>query len=323
MSFASPALLLFLLALPLLVAAYLWFERQRPGRVAPWCTPALVPNLVGAHPGRRRHIPFVLFLLGLVFLLVGFARPQARFSVAREGATVVLAIDVSRSMQARDVRPSRLEAARDAALAFLNELPKRYRVGLVTFAEHASVPVPATDDRGRVRRALLLAAKGEGTALGDGISRAVAVAERAVGRSRPGSPHPPATVLLLSDGAQTTGRITAASAAGHARRVGVPVNTVALGTPNGVVTRTLPGGFIERTQVPPDPKTLRAVASATDGRFFEVTTAARLKVVYRDLGHRLAHQRKKREITAGTTGAALAFMLAGAALSGLWFRRLT
>jgi Ca-activated chloride channel family protein len=322
MTFASPFFLLFLLALPPVVAGYVWLERRRGRGAAAWSRPALVPNMVATHPGRRRYVPFALFLAGLALLLVGFARPQAKFTSEREGATVVLAIDVSRSMQARDVRPTRLDAARDAAVAFLNELPKKYRVGLVTFADHASVPVPATYDRGRLRRALLLATKGEGTALGDGINRAVAVAIHAVGRSHPGEQRSPAAVLLLSDGAQTQGRIRATTAAQQARREGIPVSTVALGTPNGIVTRRLPGGYVERTQVPPDPKTLQSVARTTGGRFFEVTTASRLKRVYQDLGHRLAHERKQHEVTAGATGAALVFMLAGAVLSGLWFRRL-
>jgi len=320
-SFASPLFLLVLLAVPAAVAAYVWLERRRDRRAAAWAAPALVPNLVASRPGRRRHVPIALFLLGLALLLVGFARPQAKLRVAREGATIVLAFDVSRSMEAKDVRPTRLKAARAAAIDFVNRLPAKYRVALVTISEHVSVPVPPTYDRDRVRRALLLAPHGEGTALGNGIARSVAVAVRAVGRGKTGEP-PAAAVLVISDGAQTQGQWTPQRAAALAKKDGVPVSTAVVGTARGIVTRKLPGGYTERISVPPDPRALQMVARVTGGRAFTAVRATDLKRVYDDLGHRLAHVRKKREITAGFSLAALVLMVAGAALSGLWFRRL-
>jgi Ca-activated chloride channel family protein len=323
MSFGSPYLLLGLVVLPLLVLAYVLLERRRSRRVSRWATPALVPNLVPRSPRIRRHIPTALFLIGLALLLVGFARPQATVTVAREGATVVLATDVSGSMDAKDVKPTRLRAARAATLAFLDELPAKYRVALVTFSDHAAVAVVPTYDRDRVRHALPVKAQLEGTALGDAMTTAVTVAVKAVGRNRPGVERPPAAVLLLSDGSQTSGRVQPQDAAARARKAGVPISTVVLGTPDGVVQQKLPGTpYVETRQVPPNPALLRAVAESTGGKFYQAATGDQLKQVYEDLGSRAAHTHRKRELTAGATGLALLFILAGVLASGLWFRRL-
>jgi Ca-activated chloride channel family protein len=318
-SFGSPLFLLLLLAVPALVGSYVLLERRRGRAAAAWGATALLPNLVPDRPGRRRHVPLALFLVGLVFLLVGFARPEAMLSTEREGATVVLAIDVSRSMQATDVKPSRLVASRDALLAFLGELPKKYRVAVVTFSDRVTVSVPPTYDRERVQRVLSFSPAGEGTALGDAAERAVIVAARAVGKKK--GARPPAAVVLVSDGAQTQGNVTPTQAAKRAKTLRVPIYAVALGTANGVVERKLPGGFTERTQVPPDPRSMKTLAQGSGGQYFTIGEAVRLKKVYKDLGSRLAHERKRHEVTPAAAGAGLAFMLAGVALSGLWFRR--
>src|SRR3954453_436792 len=139
MSFQHPVLLVGLILLPLAVAVWLWLERRRAAGAASWSSPALVPNMVAADPGRRRVIPFALFLVGLALLLVGFARPQATVNEPREGATVVLAIDVSGSMSAADVKPTRLTAADAALTQFLHDLPSKYRVSLVTFSNRPTV----------------------------------------------------------------------------------------------------------------------------------------------------------------------------------------
>jgi Ca-activated chloride channel family protein len=318
-SFGSPTFLLFLLVVPVLVAGYVLLEQRRDRRASAWGAPALLPNLVRNDPGRRRYIPTALFLIGLALLLVGFARPQAMLSSEREGATVVLAIDTSRSMQATDVSPSRLRAARTALLAFLAKLPEKYRVSVVTFSDRVTVAVPPTYDRDRVTRVLAFSPAGEGTALSDAVLRSVQVASRAVGRKT--GPRPPAAVVVVSDGAQTQGQTTPQQAATRARRDGVPVYAVSLGTPNGVVERKLPGGFTERTQVPADPRTLQALASGSGGKLFRIGSAARLTEVYEDLGSRLAHQKEKKEVTVAAAGGAIIFMLAGAFASGAWFRR--
>jgi Ca-activated chloride channel family protein len=328
MSFASPYLLLGLLAVPLAAGAYLLLERQRERRAAAWVNPALAPNIVQRPSPRLRHLPAALFLIGLTFLLVGFARPQANIKSVREGATVVLTIDTSGSMAATDVKPTRLMAARNAALTFLQVLPTKYRVSLVTFSDHPAVLVAPTYDRDRIRVVLLkLKTQALGTALGDAVVRSTRIAVQAVGPDRPGSPHPPAGVLLISDGNQTSPGTKPDVAAKAARKVGVRVSTVLLGTANGVLKQCVqaPGGFKDCSQplkVPTDPTALQGIAATTGGRFFQVSSSVQLQKVYKDLGSHQARQNRKREITAAATGVALVFMLAGVVISGLWFRRI-
>jgi Ca-activated chloride channel family protein len=321
-SFASPELLFGLLVAPLAVWGYLLLERRRSERAARWTSPDLMPNMVPGSPGRRRHIPAVLFLLGLTLLLVGFARPEARLTEVREGATVVLALDVSGSMGAKDVKPSRLGAANAAAIQFAHDLPRKYRIALITFSSHVTVHLPPTYLHNEITRALPKKPQVQPTALGEGIVAAIKVAMKAVGPNKPGQPHPPAAILVLSDGNQNAGNVSPAAAAAKARRAGIPVSTVLLGTPGGILFTPLPGGNTEQQPVPTSPQDLAAVAKGTGGRFFQAQSAAQLNQVYKDLGSRLLHQKKWREVTVAVTGAALAFILGGALLSGVWFRRL-
>jgi Ca-activated chloride channel family protein len=225
-------------------------------------------------------------------------------------------------MEATDVKPSRIRAARAIALQFLDGLPDKYRVGVVTFAEHVSVPVAPTYDRERAKRVLAFSPAGEGTAVARAVTRAVDVARRTVGKVAADKSRPPAAVLLISDGAQTQGRATPQQAGVYARKRGIPVSAVALGTQAGVVERKLPGGFTERIQVPADPTALKTVATTSGGTFFTATGRAQLDRVYDELGSRLAHERKRREVTPAAGGAGIVFLLAGAVLSGAWFRRI-
>jgi Ca-activated chloride channel homolog len=321
-SFQTPLLLLLLVAIPAAAAVWVWLDRRRARSAEVWGTPALLSNLQPDQPSRRRYVPLALFLLGLAFLVVGFARPQAVFETRREGATVVLVMDVSASMEATDVKPSRLRAARTAATAFVDGLPTKYRVGVVTFADHVSVPAAPTFDRDRVKRVLAFAPAGEGTALARAVTRSVDVARRAVGRVSENRSHPPAAILLISDGAQTQGRATPQQAGLYARKRGIPVSTIAIGTRGGIVERKLRGGYTERIQVPADATALKTIAAASEGTFFRAATPTALKKVYSELGSRLSHTRKRHEVTPAAAGAALAFMLAGAAFSGFWFRRI-
>jgi Ca-activated chloride channel family protein len=323
MTFASPWLLVLLLAVPLAIAGYLWLEQRRAARSQSWSTPALLPNMIQGRPGRRRYIPAALFLLGLTFLLVGFARPHATIDVPREGATVVLVLDVSGSMDAQDVNPTRLKAARQSVLDFLEEVPDKYRIALVTFSSRATVRVPPSYDREAIATALPAKARELGTALGDGVDLAVKVAVRAVLPTSKDGARSPAAAILFSDGDQNVkGRVEPEAALAAARKAGVPISTVLIGTPQGILRRPIPGGFVEQFQVPTDPAALRAIAEQTRGTFFEARTPEALKKVYDDLGSRLVQDKKEREISAVAAGAALAFILTGALLSGLWFRRL-
>jgi Ca-activated chloride channel family protein len=318
-SFEWPLALLALAAVPALVALYLRRDRGRSGRAAAFANPALVPNLVPNAPGRRRHIPIAVLLLGLTVLLVGVARPHARVSVPREEATVVLAVDVSRSMAARDVRPTRLRAARAAARGFLRKVPEKFRVGVVAFASRATTALPPTTDRDLARQALDATRVGEGTALGDAVALAARLGRNQ--RTREGK-APPTAVLMISDGVQQGGRLTTAQGARRASRLHVPVYTVLVGTQRGVVERTIPGGFREIIQVPASPRALRLIARTTGGRFFTATDDERLREVYERLGSRLGRRTSSREITDLFAGGSAALLLAGAALSTYWFRRL-
>ena len=203
-------------------------------------------------------------------------------------ATVVLALDVSRSMSATDVKPSRLAAALTSARAFLDVAPKDFAVGIVTFSTSASVALAPTTDRDAARAALDQIRLGSGTALGDAIDRSVAAARSGLSPVQPlPADAPPATVVLLSDGEQTSGSRTPQAAANDARKLGVTVNTVALGTSEAVVEVPLQNGLKERVTVAPDAKTLEEIARSTGGRFTAAPTAERLEEIYRDLGGRL------------------------------------
>jgi Ca-activated chloride channel family protein len=319
MTFDRPVALLVLLVIPLVTAAYVVFDRRRRTQAASFATLALYPNVVARSPGRLRHVPVIVLLGALAVLLTGFARPHATISVKREEATVMLALDVSRSMTAKDVSPTRLAAAETAARRFLEDVPDSYKVGIVTFATRANVAAAPSQDRAFASAALSQARSGEGTALGE----AIVLSLRAAGRVQTeDGERPPASILLISDGAQTVGRVTPIQAARGARQAGVPVFTVALGTPDGIVERKLTGGFTERIRVPPDPGSLRRVATASGGEFFAALDAGELQRVYEELGSRIGRRDKDAEVTVAFAGGGMVLLLLAGALSTLLLRRL-
>ena len=318
MRFDSPFALLALLVVPLLVAGYVYRERRRVEAARRFGNPALLPNLVPASPGWRRHLPLALVLLALTAILVGIARPHATVKVKREDATVILAIDTSLSMRATDVKPTRLAAARSAAAAFLDRVPDKFRVGIVGFTGRAYVAVPPTNDRSLARMALRSLRPGEGTALGD----AVALGLRLAGQQREADgSRPPTSMLVISDGAQMSGRTTPQAAAQKARAEHVPVSAVVVGTQDGVVEVPLAGGFTAQLRVPPRPDTLQQLARATGGEFFTARDDARLRDIYKRLGSRLGDRKESREMSDYFAGGAAALLLLGGGLSALWFRR--
>jgi Ca-activated chloride channel homolog len=317
-TFTWPLVLLALAALPVLVLLYVLSERLRRRAQAVFGNPALLPNLIDRSPGRLRHLPLAVLLLGLAAMIVGVARPHATVTVPREEATVVLAIDVSRSMKADDVQPTRLDAAREAARAFLAQVPEKFRVGVVSFATRAAVGVPPTDDRELVEAALDHLTPGEGTAIGDAVSLSVRLGNRQVPE---GEVVPPRSILLISDGARDGGRVDPADAAQEAKDQGVPVHTVLVGTEAGVVEETLTGGFRRVIRVPPSPETLQQLASATGGNFYTALDDAELRAVYEELGSRLGHRKELREITDLFAGGAAALMLLGGTMALFLFRR--
>jgi Ca-activated chloride channel family protein len=302
-----------------MVALYLDRDRRRVASQAEFGNPDLLPNVVDRSPGRLRYLPPLTLLVALVFMIVGVARPHATVSVPREEATIVLALDVSRSMKATDVEPTRLDAARVAAKTFLDQVPEKFRVGVVSFATRAVVGVAPTQDRALVTSALDTLKPGEGTAIGDAVALSVQV----------GQPEgenvqtPPRAIVLISDGAQDGGRIDPSEAAQQAKRLGIPVYTVLVGTADGVVEEELTGGYKRITKVPPNPETLEKVAKESGGEFFAAPDAEGLSRVYEELGSRLGTRKEDREITNVFAALAAGLLLIGATtsaflLKGVW-----
>lgn len=332
MRFESPLMLLGLLVLVSAWGVWRLAERRRM-RYAVRYTNLDVLASVTPERSWRRIVPVALFGLALAALLVSLGRPHVERTVLKERATVVLVIDTSRSMQAEDVDPTRLAAAQDAVRTFLDEAPDGLRVGLVVFAGEAQVATPPTSDHELVRTAVdtvdsfLLFG---GTAIGDALQTAVELGKRATGAPPRGEEiafvttprstrtlaqagvvgcdeESPASILFLSDGAQTRGILQPLEGAELAREACIPVFTVALGTPEGTIDR---GGFgfgfgapgpnnqgPERIPVPPDPATLRAIAESTGGEFTEARTADVLEKAYENLGSRLGREQGESEVT--------------------------
>jgi Ca-activated chloride channel family protein len=318
LSFELPLALLGLIVVPLLVALYVMRERRRSDYASRFTTVGLLPNLVDAAPGWRRHLPLALLLVGLTAMVVGVARPHASLSVKREEATVIIAVDSSLSMRAQDVRSSRLAAAQKTARAFVDELPKKFRVAVLGFSGRPYVAVPPTEDRDLVHTAINSLRTGEGTSLGDAIALGVKLAKQE--RASDGT-VPPTAMLVISDGAQKTGRTTPAAAAMQAAAAHIPIYSVVIGTPDGVINVPVAGGFQAQLRVPVDPDTLRLVARASGGSTFTSPDNTQLRVVYQRLGSRLGSRKESREITDLFAGGSAAFLIAGGALSALWFRR--
>jgi Ca-activated chloride channel family protein len=318
MRFDWPLALVALAVLPVLVALYIDRDRRRVASQASFGNPNLLPNVVDRSPGRLRYLPPVTLLVALVFLIVGVARPHATVKVPREEATIILAIDVSRSMKANDVQPTRLDAARVAAKTFLDQVPDKFQVGVVTFATRAAVGVAPTVDRDLVNTSLDTLKPGEGTAIGD----AVALSLR-VGQPQGKGVQAPRAIVLISDGAQDGGRIKPTDAAQQAKRQGVPVYTVLVGTPDGVVQENLPGGLRRIIHVPPSPETLQQVASDSGGQFFRALDTNQLSKVYEDLGSRLGKRSEDREITDVFAALAAGLLLVSGLTSAFLLRGVT
>ena len=343
MSFGQPLFLLTLLVLPLVAGLY-WLSQRRRARYAVTFTNVdVLASVVARAPRWRRYVAPLVFLLALAALCVGLARPNVTKLVPSQQAAVILVVDVSGSMQATDVRPTRLGAAQKAVEIFLDHAPSKLRIGLVAFSGEVSVATPPTTDHNLVRQAAQ--SLGEfldfrGTAIGDALSVAVQLAQQAVGPTKPASsgttiayhpkgPQSPASILMLSDGKQNRGILTPEQGAAQAKAAGIPVYTVALGTPNGTLNMRdfggqFPGGFGGGGQipVPPDPATLRAIATTTGGKFTEARNAKTLNDAYSRLGSRLGRKQGKSEITNELVLVAALLLVGAGGLTALWAPRL-
>ena len=329
-----PELLWGLLLVPVALVAYLLAQQRRTRYAVRFTNLDLLANVVTRSPRWRRHVPPALYLLSLATLLLGLARPQAVTLVPKEQATVMLVMDVSGSMNATDVQPTRLLAAEQAATVFVHELPAKFRVGVVSFSGTAQIIARPTTDRQAVEDAInSLHAEGP-TAMGDAIERALEIKRPPAppstapngNRSTPPTTvnpakEPPLVILLLSDGSNTQGRTQPLDAANDAKQLNVPVFTIALGTDTGMVDVPDETGQLRRIPVPPDKFTLRRIAQATGGRFFTAPSAKDLRSIYRDLGSKIGFVKQHQEVTVVFAAAALLLLVAGAALSLGWFSR--
>lgn len=316
MSFLAPERLWLLLLVPALAAAYLLLQWRRRAYTVRFTNLALLATVAPRRPAWRRHVAAALTGVTVALLVAAFAQPQDRVRVPRERATIVVAIDVSLSMKARDVTPTRLAAAQRAASAFVDTLPARFNVALVSYAGTASILVSPTTDRGAVQRAIDGLTLAESTATGEAIYTSL----QAVRQVPPDPAHPndpaPARIVLLSDGYQNVGR-SSDEAAASARRAGVPISTIAFGTPYGVVEI---GG--QQAPVPVDEESMRRIAEETGGHAYTARSTAELGEVYNDIGSSVGFTEKEREITARFVGIALVSALAAAGASLLFFGRL-
>jgi Ca-activated chloride channel family protein len=352
MTFAAPLLLLGLLLVPLALVVYRFVQRRRSRYAVRFTNVDLLGNLVPRTPAWRRHVPPALYLGAIAALVLALARPSMLAAVPREQATIILTMDVSGSMTAVDVEPSRLAAAQKAASDFIDQLPSTFKVGLVAFSTAPRVVVEPTTDRAVLHAALNnLRAQG-GTALGDAITTSLEAAgldPSSVSTTPTASPNPSASpsaspspsatpapsasgatgttsqpivaTVLLSDGANSTGQLEPIPAAEQAAALGVPVYTIALGTAEGVVTVQDDQGFPHVLNVPPDTDTLAAIAETTGGRFFEAPTAQDLAQIYQGLGSRIGYTNEEQEVTQWFAAAGLLLVVAGAGLAAHWFNR--
>lgn len=336
MTFEWPLLLWALVLVPVLLAAYLYGQRRRTRYAARFTNVDLLATVVPQAPRWRRHVPAALFLLALAALLTSLARPQAVIQVPKEQATVVLVIDVSGSMNATDVHPTRLDSAREAAGSFVEMVPEQFRIGLVTFSTAAQTLSPPTTDREIVLAGLQSMRARGGTAMGDAIEQALELTALTPGQPAPAPPDPqappgstppeadedapPRVILLLSDGASSAGR-PPLEVATEAQAQGVNVFTVALGTPQGTVELPGSNGLPRTVPVPPDEPTLQQIAEMTDGQFFKAPSDEELRQVYEDLGSRIGYESEHQEITVVLSATAAVLMMVGALLSVLWLNR--
>jgi Ca-activated chloride channel family protein len=324
MSFLAPSRLLLLLAVVALAALYVVLQHRRRHYAVRFSNLDLLSSVAPRRPGWRRHVSAAFVGLALTAMVVGLARPTRDEKVPKESAVIMLVVDVSASMDATDVSPTRLQAAADAAARFVQGVPPGFEVGLVAFDRQAQLLATPSTDHATVAAAIEQLRTGPGTATGEGVYTAldaIDVALKASG-ARPiatnggaSTEKPSATIVLLSDGATTTGR-SVEGAAEAASADHVPVNTIAYGTPNGTVE--VDG---ELVPVPADVEAMRELADATDGSSFTAESAGQLSHVYDDIQAKVGSRTEQKEILRTFFGIGVVALLIATGASLLWNAR--
>jgi Ca-activated chloride channel family protein len=306
LAFLNPDRLLILLVIPLLVAAYVFASRRKNRRGMRFTNTSMLDVVVPKQSQWRRHLAVALSLLSLITLTAAFARPKTEVDVPRERATVVLVLDASLSMQATDVQPSRLDAAKQAATDFVQQLPEKYNVSVVSMAGSASILVPPTTAHNTVENAINSIRLQDSTAIGEGIATGLRALQQAP--KDPDNPDSvaPGAIVLLSDGSNTVGRAPQ-QAAVDAKEAKVPIYTIAYGTENGYVD--LDG---KREPVPVDHDEMRQVAQLSGGEYFAAATADQLRSVYENIGSEVGYEKADREVTSRFAGYGLALAVLAA-----------
>ena len=315
--FLAPQYLWLLLGVAALSAVYVLQQLRRKRYVARFSNVELLGSVAPKRPGWRRHLTFALLLLSLSILTIGVAQPSAAVRVPREEATVMLAVDVSLSMEATDVLPSRIAAAKNAARTFVKIIPTRVNLGLLSFAHDASVVVPPTLNRAQFVKGVNSLHLANYTAIGEAIFgslQAISVFSQATTPN--GGKAPAARIVLLSDGSNTVGR-SVASAITAARKAGVQVSTIAFGTQTGTVESN--GQTI---RVPADEDTLRRIAVDTGGSYHAAHSEQELRSVYKDIGSQIGYTTKRKNVSWRFLVVGLGFLFATGATSMLWSGRL-
>lgn len=333
MQFLWPIMLWCLILVPILIVMYILAQRRRQRYALRYASLSLVKEALGRGPGWRRHVPAALFIASLAVMLFALARPASVVTLPSNEGTVILTMDVSGSMRADDLKPNRLEAAKTAARAFVNKQPQGVKIGVVSFSDNAFVVQAPTNDKEAVLRAINRLTTQRGTAIGSALLTSLdAIFEEAnseggtYNSSTQPTPTPtplpkgqyePAIVVLLTDGESNRGPRPLDVVDRLAAR-GVRIYTVGVGSVEGTVLST--GGRSMRVRL--DENTLKLVAEATDGTYYNASTEKDLEAIYENLSTHLVFRKQQTEVTAFFTGAAAALSLSAGILSLLWFNRL-
>jgi len=318
MTFEWPLGLLALAVLPLLLLLLLLARRRQTRYAVRFSNVGVLAGVVEATRSPWRFVPPALLCAALAAVAVGLARPQVSVSATKKQGTVVLALDRSGSMLAQDVDPDRITASRKAAASFVKNLPSGFAVGVVTFSDTADAVAAVSKDKIAAQRAIAAIQAGGGTAIGDALNSSLGLLG-VTSATKPGSAKGRA-ILLLSDGSNTQGS-DPSTATALARRAGVRVYTIALGTPDGVVDLEALGQGTGTIPVPPDPEALKAIARETGGESFTALDQSTLKKVYSRIGTRVSSTKEQKEVTFVVAGAAALLLLAAAGSS--WALRST
>ncbi len=335
MTFIWPVMLIMLLAVPVLVILYLVMQRRRQRVVARYGDLGLTQAAASTRPDIRRHIPPAVFLLGLGILIVALARPQTVVSLPRLEGTVILAYDVSGSMAADDMKPTRMEAAKAASQDFVSRQPVTVQIGVVAFSDNGIAVQTPTNDRQAIQAAIARLNPERGTSLANGILASLQAISVATNPAPPRyytnvTPQPtltptpmpqgtysPAMIILLTDGENNESPDPMVAAQAAADR-GVRIYTVGIGSPQGANLHI--EGFVIHSQL--DEQLLQQISDATGGTYYNAESAQDLTKIYDALGKQLIVKPEQTEVTSIFAGASVFLLLVGGAFSLLWFSRL-